>query len=123
MNIAELVTKHLDNSGYDDLTKVRWIYLFLCSVFSYDIRFVLEKNDTNDLGYNIDWNKLRDEIYNKKIDITNVQEYEIVCMSMAKVLVDTLALYGFKAEIAKDPSLHLHHHMQLLSQFAYNAFF
>ncbi|MBR1377063.1 MAG: hypothetical protein IJ565_04555 [Bacilli bacterium] len=111
MNIADLVTRHIDSHNYDDLTKVRWIYLFLCSLFSYDIRFVLQKNDSNDLGYNINWESLRNEIYNKELDITNVNDFEIICLTMAKVLVDTLKLYGFEGEIRKDPSKYLHVHV------------
>ena len=90
MDLREEISNYLDGKDYDDLTKIRFIYLYVCKKFSYDIRFLFAKD------------KLKDKIYNKKIDISNVQEYEIACYSYARILQDALALYGFNSEVIKE---------------------
>lgn len=97
MNIEEDIVGFLENSGFDDLTKIRYVYLYVCNVFSYDVRFPFGDE------------KLKKEIYNKKIDITNVEEYEIVCYTCAHVLVDILAELGISAEIVRDTKYSFQH--------------
>ena len=90
MNISENVINFLDNKDYTDLEKIRYIYLYICKIFSYDIRFTVGNE------------QLKEDIYNYKVDIENVRETELVCYSICRILQDTLALYGFKSELKKD---------------------
>ena len=40
MNLVDNIEKHFkEHSDYDELTKIRYIYLYICKVFSYDTRF------------------------------------------------------------------------------------
>ena len=43
MNLKEEITSYLDSHDYDDFTKIRWIYLYVCSIFSYDKEYILKK--------------------------------------------------------------------------------
>lgn len=90
MNLKGELIDYLDKSGFDDFTKIRYIYLYVCNLFSYDVRFIYGRQD------------LKNEIYNKKIDISNVDEFEIVCYTCAHVLVDILALFKINSEIVRE---------------------
>lgn len=91
MNLKNKILNDLSNDDYkDDFVKIRYIYLNICDVFSYDVKFMYAEQD------------LKNEIYNKKISLDNIEEYEIVCYSFARTLVDALALYNFDAEIVKE---------------------
>lgn len=97
MNIKDDVLSFIEDSGFDDFTIIRYIYLYVCNLFSYDIRFHYADYD------------FRKKIYDKKIDIMNVQDYEMVCYTCAHVLVDLLALYGINAEIVRESSYEFQH--------------
>ena len=90
MDMLKEVINCLDQSGFDDFTKIRWIYLYVCEKFSYDVRYIYATKD------------LKEKIYNKKVDLTNVQDYEYVCYTYAHILVDLLNIYGFESEIVKE---------------------
>ena len=90
MNIKEDLIDYLEKSGFDDFTKIRYIYLYVCNMFSYDVRFIYGTHD------------LKNKIYDKKVDISNVEDFEIVCYTCAHILVDTLALFKINAEIVKE---------------------
>lgn len=92
MNMKNEILNELSKDDYkNDFVKIRYIYLLVCNTFSYDMRFIYTNNQ-----------ELKNKIYNKNISIDNVEEYEIVCYSFAKVLVDALSLYGFDAEIIRE---------------------
>ena len=74
------------NEHFDDFTKIRYIYLYVCKVFSYDTRFYSHVPS------------LKEEIYNKKVDVTNVKEVEAVCSTVADALKDILDYFGFESE-------------------------
>ena len=97
MDIRENIIGFLDNSGFDDFTKIRYVYLYVCNMFSYDVRFMYGSYD------------LRKKIYNKKVDITNVQEYEFACYTYAHILVDILSLLNIHAEIVRDSDYEFQH--------------
>lgn len=82
----------LDGKGYDDFTKIRWIYKYICKEFSYDTRFYYPDSE------------LKTQIYHKHVDISNVEDFEIVCYTFAKILIDALALYGFEAKLIRENS-------------------
>lgn len=97
MNSKDDVLSFLENSDFDDFTKIRYIYLYVCNMFSYDVRFYFANTD------------LKEKIYEKKVDIMNVEDYEIACYTCAHVLVDLLALYGIDAEIVRETNYKFQH--------------
>lgn len=90
MNIIEELDLAFKETEMDDFTKIRYIYLYVCKKFSYDIRFLFALP------------KLKKEIYDKKVDIENVQDFEIVCYTFAKVIRDILEHYGYQCKLIKE---------------------
>ena len=90
MNIIEELDLAFKKTEMDDFTKIRYIYLYVCKKFSYDIRFLFALPN------------LKKEIYDKKVDIENVQDFEIVCYSFAKVIRDILEHYGYQCKLIKE---------------------
>lgn len=90
MNLKEEITSYLDSHDYDDFTKIRWIYLYVCSIFSYDTKYIFANNS------------LKKRIYTKKTDIMNVKEFEIVCYAISKVIIDVLELYKMDATLVRE---------------------
>jgi len=90
MDIESQIANIFENNNYNDLFKVRWLYLYVCKLFSYDMRFIFAKDE------------LKKEIYDKKIDIKNIEDFEIVCYTIARVLVDILSTYGYNCEIVRE---------------------
>lgn len=90
MNLIEEIKLVFKNHNYDDFTKIRYIYLYVCKKFSYDSRFMYARPS------------MKQEIYEKELDIKNVQQFEIVCYSYAKILKDILDYFGYKSEIIRD---------------------
>lgn len=97
MNIESQIANVFENNNYNDLYKVRWLYLYICNLFSYDIRFIYAENN------------LKDEIYNKKIDIKNIEEFEIVCYTISRVLIDILNSYGYTCELVRENDMRFSH--------------
>ena len=74
-------------------------------MFSYDIRFSYARDD------------IKQSIYERKIDLENVQQFEIVCYTYARVLVDLLSLFNIHAEIVlEDGSLFRHAYVMVYHQ-------
>ena len=97
MNSKDDVLSFLEDSNFDDFTIIRYIYLYVCNLFSYDTRFYYASYD------------YKKQIYNREIDIKNVEKYEIVCYTCARVLVDLLSLFGIQAEIVRDTNYEFQH--------------
>lgn len=97
MDLQEEIFKTLEGKEYDDFTKIRWIYLYICEIFSYDTRYIFANK------------KMKEDIYNKKMNITNIEDFEIVCYTISRILVDALAAFGYKAEIKRDTNKELSH--------------
>ena len=97
MDLKSEVSNVFENNSYTDLFKIRWLYLYVCKLFSYDTRFMYANED------------LKEKIYNKKIDIENVENFEIVCYTICRVLIDALSLYGYECEIIREYSNKLSH--------------
>ena len=97
MEIESQIANVFENNNYNDLFKVRWLYLFVCKLFSYDMRFIYADNN------------LKEEIYNKKIDVNNIEDFEIVCYTIARILVDILSSYGYKCEIVREHDVEFSH--------------
>ena len=90
MNLKDDILKTLEGKGYDDFAKIRWVYLYICELFSYDTRFYYAYHD------------MKNDIYNKNIEIINVQDYEIICYTMSRVLADVLIELGYDAIVIKE---------------------
>ncbi len=87
MNLLNDLYKKLEDDfqGKDTISKIYFIYERLCEFFQYDSRWY----------WAIGEEKLQDEIFNKKIDITNVTSNKVVCSSFSKMfceLADLLLL-------------------------------
>lgn len=52
---------------------------------------------------------MKEDIYNKKINITNIEDFEFVCYTISRILVYALAAFGYKGEIKKDTNKDLSH--------------
>ncbi len=93
MNLIKDIEAHFnEHPDYDELTKIRYIYLHVCKLFSYDMRFY-SKNP-----------RIKEEIYNKTIDVTNVTDFEGICFNISSVLIKLLRYFGFEAEIEMEKS-------------------
>lgn len=91
MNIINEIEKYFnEHKNFDNFTKVRYIYLFICKTFSYDTKFYMK------------FDSLKHKIYDIKFDIENVQEFEGVCNSISTALSDTLKHFGFDSEIIRE---------------------
>ena len=90
MNLEPQIANIFENNNYSDLFKIRWLYLYVCRLFSYDIRVVYAKED------------LKQEICDKKIDIKRVEDFEIVCYTIARLLIDVLSVYGYECELTRE---------------------
>jgi len=90
MNLIENIYNALNGKGYDDFTKIRWIYLYVCELFSYDTRYYIASDS------------MKLEIYNTEINPTNVEEFEVVCYALSRVLIDVLEEFGYKGEIIRE---------------------
>lgn len=66
-------------------------------MFSYDIRFIYAKDN------------LKEEIYDKKIDIKNIEDYEVVCYTIGRLLVDILSTYGYECELVREYDVRFSH--------------
>lgn len=97
MNIESQIADIFENNSYNDLFKVRWLYLYVCKLFSYDLRYIFAKDD------------LREEIYDKKIDIKNIEDFEIVCYTIARIIIDILNSYGYKCELVREVDTRFSH--------------
>ncbi len=90
MNLVEELDLFFKEHPMDDFTRIRYIYLYVCEKFSYDTRFMYAPP------------ALKQDIYEKEIDVKNAEEFEIVCYSYAKILKDLLDYFGYKSEVIRD---------------------
>ena len=93
MNLIEDIEKFFSlDEHFDDFTKIRYIYLYICKVFSYDTRF-----------YNHN-PAVKAEIYNTPVNVTNVKNFEAVCSTISNALVEILNHFGYETEVVKEES-------------------
>ena len=90
MNFEAEVVRVIQDNNFDDFTKIRYIYRAVCAKFSYDVRMTIGNFD------------LKREVYNKKIDLTNVKEFEIACYTYCRIIVDLLSIFDIRAEIVRE---------------------
>lgn len=107
MNIIDELDLAFSEHKMDDFTKLRYIYLYVCKKFSYDTRFMFALPS------------MKEEIYEKELNIKNVEEYEIVCYTFAKILKDILEHYGYKSEIIREENRSKTPHTYLIVTLGY----
>lgn len=103
-NMYEEIVNGIEGKNFDNFTKVRWIYLYICKNFSYDSRYYYANEEQ------------KDTIYNKKINLSSVDEFEIVCYTAVRALQDALSIFGFKSEIIKEKPIK-RSHVKLLVEY------
>lgn len=103
-NMYEEIVNGIEGKGFDNFTKVRWIYLYICKNFSYDARYYYANEEQ------------RDKIYNKELNLSSVDEFEIVCYTTVRALQDALSIFGFKSEIIKEKPVK-HPHVKLIVEY------
>ena len=48
---AELqIAEVFENNTYPDLLKIRWLYFYVCKLFSYDIRYIFASDNLKQEG-------------------------------------------------------------------------
>lgn len=83
MNLKGEILSFLDfKKEYSLLTKVRYVYLKMCKVFSYDYRYLFCENEE------------KSYYYDKEFDAWNVTEFELVCSSWCKLAKSILDEMG-----------------------------
>lgn len=83
MNVIELLAKELKNKDWTIEEKQRFIFLRTCQLFSFDPKY-------NSCIYLPDCKNLQQEIRNKKIDLTNVTDFNVVCTSYSTQVINVL---------------------------------
>jgi hypothetical protein len=96
MNLLNKLDTELKGRHLSDFEKVRYIYLRTCELFSFDGKYFFPKSFSME-EY--------EEILNKKIDVTNVTDYLVVCHSYSKLLA-TLIRKLTSAEVELHGSIH-----------------
>lgn len=105
MNILEMLRCEIADKSWSLEEKARYIYIRSCELFSYDPRYKLCLWINNGA-------KLEQEIYNRKIDLTNVQDFNVVCSSYSNYVISVLLseLLGIKCEVKEDI---MHYHVMI----------
>lgn len=77
MNLKEILKSKLENNyqNLDTIGKIVYIYKKLCEVFQYDCRWY----------WAIDDQPLQIEIYERKLDIENLEDIKVVCTSFSDI--------------------------------------
>lgn len=76
MNLLDKLYSELNNKHLNDFEKVRYLYLRTCELFSFDSRYSFTNLFSDQ--------KLYLEIVNRKIDLTNVEDFLVVCHSYSR---------------------------------------
>ena len=73
MNVIETIHNELKDKHLTDLERVRYIYVRCCQIFHFDSRW----------HYTSVWkdDELKKQIFNREIDLENVQDTSVVCRS------------------------------------------
>ena len=78
MNLLDKLDNELKNKHYNDFEKIRYIYLRTCELFYFDARYYYVERFNK---------KLYNKIINKKINITNVDDFSVICHSYSKYVL------------------------------------
>ena len=83
MNVIDLLDSELKNKNWTLEEKQRYVYLRSCQIFSFDPRYQLCRYLPNNY-------QTQQEIRNKTIDLTNVTDFNVVCTSYSKYVINVL---------------------------------
>ena len=103
MNLLELLHDELKGKHYTEFEKVRYVYLRLCQIFSFDSKWRFAKifNDV----------ELLEKLQYKNFDIENIEEYLVVCHSFSrsilKPILEELTNLEFMLEESEHTSVKL----------------
>lgn len=81
----------------DELEIIRYLYIRTGQIFDYDPRFdIVDEFE-------------KEKIAKKRIDIENVEEFDIVCETWNNLFVDLLKAFGIEAKVLKSEVAKFHH--------------
>lgn len=81
----------------DELEIIRYLYIRIGQIFDYDPRFdIVDECE-------------KEEIAKKRINIENVEEFDIVCETWCYLFVDLLEAFGIEAKVLKSTFPKFHH--------------
>lgn len=78
MNLLDLIGSELKNMHLNNFEKVRYIYLRTCQFFYFDARYYYVEQFNK---------KIYKHIINKKVDITKVDDFSVICHSYSKYIL------------------------------------
>ncbi len=88
MDLKKEILDYLENKkDWDIFVKIRYVYLQLCSLFSYDYRYLYGTEEE------------KQSIYNNKPNSSNITEFKIVCSSWCSIAKDIYKELGLQCEI------------------------
>ena len=97
MNLLNLLEDEIKDKHLNNFEKVRYIYLRTCELFYFDARYYyVEQFNKN----------LYKQIINKKIDITNVDDFLVICHSYSKYVLLKLINELTTANVSLQSGLH-----------------
>lgn len=88
MNVIDFIGGELDGKNLSEFEKVRYIYLETCKLFSFDSRYKFTAG----------------EEFNKKIDLTKVDDYLVICHTYCKHVLLRLIKEFTNAEVSNNYS-------------------
>lgn len=93
MNLLYTLNEEIENKHLNTDEKIRYIYLRLCQIFSFDTRWYY--------AYFLSGYKTYLEIKNKKFNVKNIQEYEVICHTIVPYIMEPLykELLGIDLEV------------------------
>lgn len=91
MNLVKSLKIEIDYLKIDNQYEIaRYIYIRLGELFNYDPLYIFGN------GYE------KEFIKNKRINVYNVDDYDLTCMSWSYMYVELLKVFGIKAEVIKN---------------------
>lgn len=81
MNLLDLFENELKNRHLDDFETIRYLYLRTCELFYFDMRYHFNNYISK---------KMLSKIINKEIDLTNVDDFRVICHTYSKYVLKRL---------------------------------
>lgn len=78
MDLYSILDKELKNMHLNELEKIRYIYIRICELFTYDLRYKYISNFTNV------------NVLNENNDIHNIKDNRIICTSVSEYIANCL---------------------------------
>lgn len=95
----------------DELEIIRYLYIRIGQIFDYDPRFdIVDEFE-------------KEELAKKRIDIENVEEFDIVCEPLNYLFVDLLQAFGIEARVLPSGFAKFHHSLVVITTKKYGDLF